>query len=256
MDRKKNEQITQKKLINCAKWKNFSLLSLASQPDICRCIVNDVSVESERGQTGETFRRAEEGLGQQGLANHACHSRAAAVLEGVHKGNAADVSGGAWKWTEFTVGCRYMRLQRSERRNALFTEFYWQEIQFSILIFRQTHVIFPHYVLSNKESYFPEPTKFIPERWLKNEEQSQKDIHRFVSLPFGYGRRTCIGRRFAEAELAILLSKVFVPSINLSWNFHHIFLPAFHRFSANITSNTITAQWIIASVQHTFPTSH
>lgn len=77
-------------------------------------------------------------------------------------------------------------------------------------------MIFPHYVLSNKESYFPEPTKFIPERWLKNEEQSQKDIHRFVSLPFGYGRRTCIGRRFAEAELAILLSKVFVPSINLS----------------------------------------
>jgi cytochrome P450 family 49 subfamily A len=69
-------------------------------------------------------------------------------------------------------------------------------------------VIFPHYVLSNKESYFPEPTKFIPERWLKNEDESQKDIHRFVSLPFGYGRRTCIGRRFAEAELAILLSKV------------------------------------------------
>jgi cytochrome P450 family 49 subfamily A len=63
-------------------------------------------------------------------------------------------------------------------------------------------------VLSNKEDYFPDPDKFIPERWIKNGKDSQRDIHRFVSLPFGYGRRTCLGRRFAEAEMAILLSKV------------------------------------------------
>lgn len=92
----------------------------------------------------------------------------------------------------------------SERRLSISCR---AKIQFRFQ-FSQTHVIFPHYVLSNKESYFPEPSKFIPERWLKNDEESQKDIHRFVSLPFGYGRRTCIGRRFAEAELAILLSKV------------------------------------------------
>jgi cytochrome P450 family 49 subfamily A len=62
--------------------------------------------------------------------------------------------------------------------------------------------------LSNIEDYFYEPEKFIPERWLKNDEAYQQDIHRYVSLPFGYGRRTCIGRRFADAELAILLAKV------------------------------------------------
>jgi cytochrome P450 family 49 subfamily A len=80
----------------------------------------------------------------------------------------------------------------------------------------QTHVIFPHYVLSNKEEYFPQPHKFIPERWMKNDDESQKDIHRFVSLPFGYGRRTCLGRRFAEAEMAILLSKVIHNFITLT----------------------------------------
>ncbi|KAL3288380.1 hypothetical protein HHI36_002828, partial [Cryptolaemus montrouzieri] len=76
-----------------------------------------------------------------------------------------------------------------------------------------THVIFPHLVVSNSEEYFTEPESFIPERWLKSENKisqcpfKQEKIHPFVSLPFGYGRRSCLGRRFAETELQILLSK-------------------------------------------------
>lgn len=31
----------------------------------------------------------------------------------------------------------------------------------------QTHVIFPHLVVSNDPAYFPEPKRFLPERWLK-----------------------------------------------------------------------------------------
>lgn len=80
-----------------------------------------------------------------------------------------------------------------------------------------THVIFPHLVVSNLEEYFPEPDRFLPERWLKRGELKEhagcphagQKIHPYVSLPFGYGRRTCIGRRFAECELQILLSKLF-----------------------------------------------
>ncbi|XP_062544598.1 probable cytochrome P450 49a1 [Armigeres subalbatus] len=80
-----------------------------------------------------------------------------------------------------------------------------------------THVIFPHLVVSNLEKYFPEPDRFLPERWLKRGElkdhsgcpHAGQKIHPYVSLPFGYGRRTCIGRRFAECELQILLSKLF-----------------------------------------------
>lgn len=80
-----------------------------------------------------------------------------------------------------------------------------------------THVIFPHYVVSNEEEYFPEPTRFLPERWLKRNEIAGmsecphvgQKIHPFVSLPFGFGRRTCLGKRFAETEMQIILSKMF-----------------------------------------------
>lgn len=69
-------------------------------------------------------------------------------------------------------------------------------------------------MVSNSEEYFPNPEKFLPERWLKTKSAnegcpvSKTKIHPFVSLPFGYGRRSCLGRRFAETELQILLAKV------------------------------------------------
>ncbi|XP_037035585.1 probable cytochrome P450 49a1 [Bradysia coprophila] len=80
-----------------------------------------------------------------------------------------------------------------------------------------THVIFPHLVVSNLEEYFPEPQRFLPERWIKRGEVADvalcphagQKIHPFVSLPFGYGRRMCIGRRFAENELNIIIAKLF-----------------------------------------------
>ncbi|XP_051860950.1 probable cytochrome P450 49a1 isoform X2 [Drosophila albomicans] len=77
-----------------------------------------------------------------------------------------------------------------------------------------THVIFPHLVVSNDPTYFPEPKRFIPERWLKQSAvegcpHAGQKIHPFVSLPFGYGRRMCVGRRFAEIELHTLLAKIF-----------------------------------------------
>jgi cytochrome P450 len=77
--------------------------------------------------------------------------------------------------------------------------------------FPQTDVTMMHMFLSKKEEHFPQPDKFIPERWLKGsngELPESKKAHPFVFMPFGYGPRMCLGRRFAELELETLTAKV------------------------------------------------
>ena len=65
----------------------------------------------------------------------------------------------------------------------------------------------PNLMLSNLEKYYPEAHKFIPERWLKDDPQYKK-THPFVTMPFGFGPRMCVGRRFAELEIETLVTKV------------------------------------------------
>ncbi|XP_072942700.1 probable cytochrome P450 49a1 [Epargyreus clarus] len=124
-----------------------------------------------------------------------------------------------------------------------------------------SHIVFPHYILSNEERYFPSPKEYVPERWLRDTDvgglgdkgkcparhlhdrdpashenkqtehqkysqcsraetvwrkQKEIGIHPFASLPFGFGRRMCIGKRFAEAELQLLLAKTFY-KFDVSW---------------------------------------
>lgn len=68
--------------------------------------------------------------------------------------------------------------------------------------------VFTHNSVAGKlEEYFPEPEKFIPERWLRKTADSKK-THPFAVLNFGYGARACIGRRFAQQELYLGLIKI------------------------------------------------
>ena len=73
----------------------------------------------------------------------------------------------------------------------------------------QVHVVFQHYVISNTERYFPRSSSFLPERWIGSGTlEAPAPRHAFASLPFGYGRRMCLGRRFADLEIQVLLAKV------------------------------------------------
>ncbi|XP_048746407.2 probable cytochrome P450 CYP44 [Ostrea edulis] len=71
---------------------------------------------------------------------------------------------------------------------------------------------FVHY---KSRDYFVDPETFLPERWLRD--GTSRNIHPFLLTPFGHGPRMCIGRRFAEQELFVVLSKM-LKNFKLEYN--------------------------------------
>lgn len=58
------------------------------------------------------------------------------------------------------------------------------------------------------EEYFKDADCYLPERWMKDEGDALRLASNFVLLPFGHGARMCIGRRFAEQKIYLVLVKV------------------------------------------------
>lgn len=52
---------------------------------------------------------------------------------------------------------------------------------------------------------FNNPDDFIPDRWLRNE---VREFSPFTSLPFGFGARSCVGRRIAEIMVYMGIANV------------------------------------------------
>jgi cytochrome P450 len=69
-------------------------------------------------------------------------------------------------------------------------------------------VLIPIYRLHHDERFWPQPEVFDPERFL-----GQAKHHRSSYLPFGGGRRICIGLGFALMEATLItaaMSREFV----------------------------------------------
>lgn len=68
----------------------------------------------------------------------------------------------------------------------------------------ETVVFFSPWVLHRDPTVWPDPERFDPQRFVDDYRSSQRPPCSF--LPFSTGARKCIGDRFAEAELGVVLA--------------------------------------------------
>ncbi|GBP66254.1 Probable cytochrome P450 6a20 [Eumeta japonica] len=67
-----------------------------------------------------------------------------------------------------------------------------------IRVEKGTVIHIPVYALHHDPKYYPEPEKFIPERFS---EEGKRNIKNYTYMPFGDGHRICIGMRFARLQV-------------------------------------------------------
>ena len=59
--------------------------------------------------------------------------------------------------------------------------------------------------ITRNEELYPEPERFMPERfWGKMDSETA----RHVDAVFGFGRRVCPGRAFAESSIFLIMSNI------------------------------------------------
>uniref|UniRef100_A0A665WAT9 Cytochrome P450, family 27, subfamily C, polypeptide 1 n=1 Tax=Echeneis naucrates TaxID=173247 RepID=A0A665WAT9_ECHNA len=69
-----------------------------------------------------------------------------------------------------------------------------------------TQLALCHYSTSLDEESFADALDFRPDRWMRKDSTDRVD--NFGSIPFGYGIRSCIGRRIAELEMHLSLTRL------------------------------------------------
>lgn len=70
-----------------------------------------------------------------------------------------------------------------------------------VVLEKGTFLLIPILALQRDEKYFPEPMKFIPERF-----SDRSAIQPMTYLPFGEGPRICIGLRYAKLQSKVALA--------------------------------------------------
>jgi cytochrome P450 len=70
---------------------------------------------------------------------------------------------------------------------------------------KRADVVIIVYVVHRNPRYFPDPERFDPERFLRAGPES---LPAHAYLPFGAGRRGCVGESFAKTEAAVLTAMI------------------------------------------------
>ncbi|ETN60582.1 cytochrome P450, family 12 [Anopheles darlingi] len=79
-------------------------------------------------------------------------------------------------------------------------------------------------VLQRDNIFFDQASQYLPERWLAERVdgvKSAKDTNPFIFLPFGFGARSCVGKRLAMMEMEIIIAR-FVRNYELRWNYDEL----------------------------------
>lgn len=66
-------------------------------------------------------------------------------------------------------------------------------------------VVIPTYSIHRDARLWPNPERFDPDRFTPEAKQS-RDPYAF--MPFGHGPRNCIGMRFAQMEIKLVLARM------------------------------------------------
>ncbi|KAJ8728454.1 hypothetical protein PYW08_016839 [Mythimna loreyi] len=75
------------------------------------------------------------------------------------------------------------------------------------IIRKGTPIMIPIFGFHRDPQYYPNPTKFDPERFS---EENKHKIPMFAYMPFGVGPRNCIGSRFALCEIKVLAYQILL----------------------------------------------
>ncbi|CAH0629045.1 unnamed protein product [Chrysodeixis includens] len=83
---------------------------------------------------------------------------------------------------------------------------------------KDMQVVFANRDMSLLEQYFPKASEYIPERWVteKSDPMHYGNTHPFVYMPFGFGARSCIGRRIAELEMDTFVARL-IENFKVEW---------------------------------------
>lgn len=84
----------------------------------------------------------------------------------------------------------------------------------------QTVIVTQNMTSSRLPQFVKDPLKFCPQRWQRDSEMFG-NLHPFLSLPFGFGPRSCIARRIAEQNMSIMLLRVSIAYwfYNYEWKY-------------------------------------
>ncbi|XP_015182412.1 PREDICTED: probable cytochrome P450 6a14 [Polistes dominula] len=77
-----------------------------------------------------------------------------------------------------------------------------QLANYNVVVPKGTKILIPTLGIQRNPEYYPEPDKFIPERFSEEEIRSR---HKYIYLPFGEGPRICPGLRYGIVALKVAL---------------------------------------------------